>query len=283
MEIREDLDRARRFYAEEVQLASGIENAALVEAFAKVPRERFLGSPPWQVVGPTGYRDTPDDDPRQVYHNILFAIDPKRGLNNGHPSFLASLIESTEPGAGQHIVHVGCGTGYYAAILAELVGEDGIVTAIEIDPGLAEQARKNLAYLPQVDVVQDDGNTFDPGATDAFLINAGATHPSPLWLERMLPGARMVIPLTVNQPERHGAVLKVRREGSKFSARFISGVAIYPCEGGRDDELSERLSEAFKRGFKALVAVRSLSIDKHEKSETCWLHADTFCLSTEPI
>jgi protein-L-isoaspartate(D-aspartate) O-methyltransferase len=53
---------------------------------------------------------------------VLVAIDEKRLLNNGPPSFLAILIEALALQEGDHVVHVGCGTGYYSAILAEFVG-----------------------------------------------------------------------------------------------------------------------------------------------------------------
>jgi protein-L-isoaspartate(D-aspartate) O-methyltransferase len=53
---------------------------------------------------------------------VLVAIDEKRLLNNGQPSFLAILIEALALQEGDHVVHVGCGTGYYSAILAEFVG-----------------------------------------------------------------------------------------------------------------------------------------------------------------
>jgi protein-L-isoaspartate(D-aspartate) O-methyltransferase len=48
---------------------------------------------------------------------------------------------------GDHVVHVGAGTGYYSAILAEMVGRTGRVTAIEIDPLLAARAKENLAAM----------------------------------------------------------------------------------------------------------------------------------------
>ena len=72
------------------------------------------------------------------------AIDPARGLNNGEPSFLAYLIDALELKAGEHVAHIGCGTGYYSAILAEVVGKKGRVTSVEIDQKLAVRAKRNL-------------------------------------------------------------------------------------------------------------------------------------------
>jgi protein-L-isoaspartate(D-aspartate) O-methyltransferase len=198
-----DLDEIRHYYAEELRAVSNLQSAALVRAFAKVPRERFLGPGPWQVFTPDSESDwtTKDADPRQLYHNLLVAIDAERRLNNGYPSFLALLIEQLELKEGDHAVHIGCGPGYYTAIIAEVVGSQGHVTAIEIDTGLAARARGNLSYLPQVKVSEGDGGEEDPGPCDAILVNAGATHPRSIWLDSLRAGGRLILPLTVTGDE----------------------------------------------------------------------------------
>jgi protein-L-isoaspartate(D-aspartate) O-methyltransferase len=118
------VNAVRRNYAEELKYVSHIRSDAIVRAFAKVPREKFLGTGPWRI---TGWEDwtTADDDPKHIYHNILVSVDPGRGLNNGQPSLLAFLIDALELKAGEHVAHIGCGTGYYSAILAEVVGKKG--------------------------------------------------------------------------------------------------------------------------------------------------------------
>lgn len=273
--------RARRFFAEEIRFAANLQREEVVDAFARVPRERFLGPPPWRVgLAEGGYREVPGGDPRDTYHNVIFAIDPVRKLNNGQPGFVGRLIDETGARPGQHVVHVGCGTGYYSAVLAELVGESGHVTAIELDDELAARARKNLSDWPQVDVRHADGTVYDPGAADAILVNAGATHPAAVWLDRLLPGANLILPLTVNAP-LHGVgwVLKVSYTLRGMAARFVTPVGIYHCAGGRDDAGNRRLAAAYARGDAARRRVRSLRRDAHAEGPDCWLHADDFCLS----
>lgn len=172
----------RQAYAEELRAVSNLQSAALVNEFATVSREHFLGLGPWQIVTPAalgerGYRTTEDADPRHLYHNVLVAIDPDRRLNNGEPSSLALWFDSLDLTPGDRVVHIGCGVGYYTAILAEVVGVKGHVTGIEVDAGLAERARSNLAQMRHVTVETGDGTHLAEDASDAIFVNAGATHP----------------------------------------------------------------------------------------------------------
>ena len=152
-----DLRERRRCYAEEIEAIANLKSPALVEAFAHVPRERFLPPGPWLIRSEVDYgggpRQTPDDDPRRVYHNIAIAIEPTRQLFNGAPSLVGICIDALALGPGMRVLHVGCATGYYSAVIAHAVGSRGTVTAVEIDEALAETARRNLADLP-------NGSTF---------------------------------------------------------------------------------------------------------------------------
>ncbi len=272
------LETERQRYAEELRQKAQLRSPAVVRAFTQVPREHYLGPGPWKVLD-LEYHATADANPRHLYHNVLVEIDAARQANNGQPSFLAFLIDALELQEGEHVVHVGCGTGYYTAILAEVVGPTGHVTAIEIDTELATRARSNLVNLSQVEVVQADGGEYDPGPVNAILVNAGATHPRLLWLDRLLPGGRLLLPLTVTTtPGSTGHILKVTRVEQGYAARFISRTAIFPCIGARELDADRRLWEAFAQG--GWESVRSLRRDQHEPALTCWLHGDGFCLST---
>lgn len=133
------LEDHRQFYAEEIRAVAGIRSDALASAFATVPREDFLGPGPWKLANfdaawnaTPRYTPTPDADPRRIYHNVLIAIDEARNLNNGQPSALASWLDVLEISEGERVVHIGAGVGYYSAIMAEAVGPQGSVIALEI-------------------------------------------------------------------------------------------------------------------------------------------------------
>jgi protein-L-isoaspartate(D-aspartate) O-methyltransferase len=274
---RPENDLQRRRYAEELAYTAHLTSPAVIRAVARVPRERYLGRGPWRIFQPyaRSYWTTPDADPRHLYHDVLVAIDETRMLNNGQPSFLAFLIQALDLQEGDHAVHVGCGTGYFTAILAELVGPTGRVTATDVDADLALRSRRNLADLPHVEVLHADGGDFDPGPADAVMINAGATHPRRVWLDSLRPNGRMLLPLT--GPYGFGSVLKVVRRDNGYPASFVSTITIFPCVGARDEETAGLLRDAFMGGGGA--AVRSLRRDLHPRESTCWFHSNAFCLS----
>jgi len=118
----------------------------------------------------------------------VIGILPEHNLNNGQPSLHAALIVAAAPQPGEHVVHVGAGVGYYTTILAELIGAEGRVTAIEFDAELAARAMANLAQAPRVRVVHGDGTRvlFEPA--DVIYVNAGATRPADIWLDRLKEG-----------------------------------------------------------------------------------------------
>jgi protein-L-isoaspartate(D-aspartate) O-methyltransferase len=98
-------------------------------------------------IGGPDYWTTDDADPRRLCHDVLVAIDETRRLNNGQPSLWAARFDQLGLKPGDRVIHVGAGLRYYSAILAEIVGPSGEVTAIEIDPGLAERAREPRPLL----------------------------------------------------------------------------------------------------------------------------------------
>ena len=140
----------------------------MVNAFATVPREQFVGPGPWRIKSPMDlaeYWTTDDNDPSHVYHDVLIALDESRGIHNGQPSLWVYLFDHLDLMPGEHVLHLGCGTGYYTAIIAELVGSAGRVTAVEIDATLAQRARAALAELAA-------GHTH-PGRRCTHFVRAG--------------------------------------------------------------------------------------------------------------
>jgi len=274
----------RRVFAEEVAAVAHLDSPRLVDAFASVPREHFLGPGPWQIAtldpgSQRRYRTTADDDPRHIYHDILVAIDPVRQLHNGQPSALARWIDALAIVPGDSVLHLGCGVGYYTAILAELAGPGGRVDTCDVDAELAARAADRLATRwPTVTVTASDGQTL-PGRYDAMLINAGVTAPLPAWLAALSPGGRMVVPLTFHVPGIPGgvgAMICVTRGDGHWPARFVSQVMIYDCAIARDPAQEAELQAGFRPQL--ATQLRRVVVEPHERGPACGIHLDGFCL-----
>jgi protein-L-isoaspartate(D-aspartate) O-methyltransferase len=271
------IEDARRCYAEELRSLAHISSPGLLAAFAIVPRERFVGPGPWRIKGMGRFWASEDTDPRRVYHNVLIELDETKGINNGQPSLWAFCFDQLGVGAGDHVLHLGCGTGYYTAILAELAGPRGRVTAIEIDEALAGKARIALAPWPQAAVVHGDGSRgpFEPA--DVLVVSAGVTHPLPAWLNAVKPGGKLLFPMTVTNGPGVMTLL-TRKSEESFAARLLCGVAFIDFSGARDPEVSIQLGKALRRDQGA--PVKLLRCDSHAKEESCWLHGEGWCFST---
>ncbi|MGJ4940310.1 protein-L-isoaspartate O-methyltransferase family protein [Bradyrhizobium sp. HKCCYLS1011] len=280
----DDISAARRWYAEDLRRKTPVlRNLHVIDAFAAVPREPFVGPGPWRII-PQPYQEpflTPDSDPLWLYHDVLVSIDASRNLNNGMPSFWARNFEQMDIARGTRVLQVGAGTGYYSAVLAEMVGPGGHVTAVEIDPMLAVQAKANLALWPQVEFVSGDGRAIDAGAFNAVIVFAGCTHPAPQWLDGLVEGGRLLMPLTTDSWS--GFLLRVIRRGTCFAASSIGGVSIYPCVDGRDQEGAERLKAALAGIGSGKVPIRALHLGDPPPAdaERVWYHGPGFWLERE--
>ena len=278
-----DLERTRSDFAERLCRAVGLRSPALARAFGTVPREDFVGPGPWKILVPPNlwtYRDTPDGDPRHVCDNVLVALDASRRLNNGEPAALARWLDTLDLAPGDRVLHLGCGVGYYTAIVAQVVSRDGSVLGVEIDPRLAQRARRNLAPYANVTVVVGNGRGLGGEAFDAIFVNAGATQVEPGWIDGLRSGGRLLVPLTVDVEAMEvgvGQMLLVRRCSVGHAARFVSPVGIFHCAVARSAEGEESLRQAYVRGGEDTV--RSLRRDEHLPDAQCWLHGAEFCLS----
>jgi protein-L-isoaspartate(D-aspartate) O-methyltransferase len=228
-----------------------------------------------------GYTQTPSDDPAFLYQDIVVALDEGRRINNGQPALHAICLAALNVKEGETVVHIGAGTGYYTAVLAELAGLTGRVFTYEIEPELAHRASRNLADKSNVTVYPRSGAEGPLPNCDAMYITAGATAPLDIWLDALRPAGRLLFPLTPDgageMPGPGGMILITRVSEERFDARFISSVMIIPCVGARDSDTAKKLAEAFKRGDYGKV--RSLR-RRTPPDETCWCYGNGWWLST---
>ena len=173
-----DFEQSRRAMVEEQIEARGVTDARVLEAMLRVPRHEYV---------PERYRAF-------AYNDNPLPIEFEQTISQ--PYIVALMTELVQLEPDDRILEIGTGSGYQAAVAAELVSE---VYSIEIIPELARSAADRLERLgvSNVSVRAGDGYLGWPehAPFDGILVTAGAEHiPEPL-VEQLKPGARMIIPV----------------------------------------------------------------------------------------
>jgi protein-L-isoaspartate(D-aspartate) O-methyltransferase len=179
--------------------ARGIRDKAVLEAMGTVARDAFL---------PAGQAEHAYDDGAQPIG---------QGQTMSQPYMVARMTESLaldgpwrQPSSRPTVLDVGTGSGYQAAVLAELGAQ---VVSMERDPKLADEARERLAALGyDVEILTGDGSLgWAPrGPYAGIVVAAGAPAVPPALVDQLAPGARLVIPVGSRSSQRltvvcHGA------------------------------------------------------------------------------
>lgn len=256
-----DLAGARARYVELIAKRERISSPRLLEALAAVPREDFLARGPWRIKGEAArsYRLTPDADPVHLYDNVLVAIDARRRLDTGLPSLWAHFIDLLDVREKDRVVQIGCGHGYFSAVLSKVVGPKGRVLAIECDARIAARAATCLRAYDNVGVVHGDGCGDIGAPADVIIVHAGFSHPHPLWLQSLRPRGRLLVPLT--QRDREGAALRITRKGKGFEAEAVQQIRIFPGQGRGTTALDDRVADWWQRAS-ALAPLRFRGIER---------------------
>ena len=256
-----DLAAARARYVELIGKRERISSPQLLAALAAVPRESFLAKGPWRIKSEAGrsYRLTPDADPVHLYDNVLVAIDARRKLDTGLPSLWAHFIDVLDVKPKQRVVQIGCGLGYFSAVLSKIVGPKGGVLAIECDERLAARAANFLRPYRNVEVINGDGCAEVREPADVIIVHAGFSHPHPHWLQSLRPRGRLLVPLT--QRDREGAVIKITRKGKGFEAEAVQQIRIFPGQGRGTTALDDRVADWWQRAS-SLAPLRFRGIER---------------------
>ena len=146
------------------------------------------------------------------------------------PSVVAAMVEALEVQAGHHVLEIGTGSGYQAAVLAELAAT---VVSVERNPWLAREARRAFSYLDygNVEVVEGDGSLGWPARSpyDRLLVAAAAPAVPPPLIEQLAPGGRLVIPVG-GRTEQQLVVLAKGADGA-LTERSAGPVRFVPLLG----------------------------------------------------
>ncbi|HKM62129.1 MAG TPA: methyltransferase domain-containing protein [Acidisphaera sp.] len=259
---------------------AGVVDPAVEDAFAAVPREAFLGPPPWPASSAFGFRSIPAGQAERLYADVLVSLDPARGVNNGSPCLHALLLHHLQVRPGLRVVHIGAGTGYYTAILSHLVGPEGQVIAVEYDDELATRAAAYLAGYPNVTVRHADGTRFPTATCDRVYVNFGIPTFPPPWIDHLGPGGRLIFPLCAGSRHGYGVALLIERVDSGFAASELCRVDFVCAEGAAGSADDSALRAALMHG--GVERVRSLLWHRPADPSRCWLTTPEWSLSYDP-
>ncbi|MFG2884019.1 methyltransferase domain-containing protein [Streptomyces sp. NPDC048297] len=209
------------------------------EAFAEVPRHLFV---PYYYVATTGgyerrWGESPDRAARErwvrgAYDDTPLATRLRDGellSSSSQPSLMARMLVALRVGDGDRVLEVGAGTGYNAALLAHRLGDDGLVTTIDLEPEITESARQHLAaagHHPAV--VTGDGARGVPERAPFDRIIATCELPTVprAWLAQCRPGARVLTPLAT------GLLALTVQDAGHAEGRFLPHPAYFvPLRG----------------------------------------------------
>ena len=209
------------------------------EAFEAVPRHVFV---PYYYVGVVGgyerrWGESPDPRMREkwlrgAYADVPLATRLRDGellSSSSQPSLMARMLAELRVEDGDRVLEVGAGTGYNAALLAHRLGEDDLVTTVDLEPEITESARQHLAaagYRPMV--VTGDGARGVPRRAPFDRIIATCTLASvpQAWLAQCRPGARILTPFAT------GLLALTVRDAAHAEGRFLRTPAYFvPLRG----------------------------------------------------
>ena len=191
----------------------GIKNQPTLDAIKKVPRHKF--------VSPNLLDRAYDDGPLPIGY----------GQTISQPYIVAYMTEAIDPKPGQKILEIGTGSGYQAAVLAEII--DSVFT-IEIITELYKSSEKRLKELGYKNVFCKNADGYygwgKYALFDAIVVTAAAEYIPPPLIEQLKDGGKMIIP--VGSPFLNQTLILVEKNGKEITTTSLLPVRFVPFTRG---------------------------------------------------
>ena len=209
----------RRAMVERYRRASYLTTGAMAEAMLRVPREEFMDP---------GHRE-------YAYYDQPFPIPGDGRQTISAPYMYPATYEPLKLAPGMKVLEIGAGSGYGAALAWELVGEEGLVVAVEINQITCEFAEENLRRTGYKDVlvVLGDGSLGYPKKApyDAISVTASTPKVPPPLLEQLANPGRLVAPVGGEGFYGQDLLLVERSQAGELSERRLMKVVYVPLLG----------------------------------------------------
>jgi protein-L-isoaspartate(D-aspartate) O-methyltransferase len=189
----------------------GISDERVLDAMREVPRERFV----------------PENQRRRAYADSALPIGS--GQTISQPWIVAAICQALELRGSEHVLEIGTGSGYSAAVLARLAAE---VLTIERHAELADEAEARLRELgvANVEVVVGDGSRGMPERApfEAIAVHATAPAPPMSLIEQLAPDGRLVVPIASRGADM---LTQYRRRDGEVITQVIGPCRFVPLIG----------------------------------------------------
>jgi protein-L-isoaspartate(D-aspartate) O-methyltransferase len=209
------LEHERNRLVDDLKMRGYVTSKAVEDAMRRVPREEFL---------PADLRD-------EAYIDSPLPIGEEQTISAPH--MVAIMAENLDLKPGQKILEVGTGSGYHAAVCAEVISPDGHIYSMERITSLASFAEDNLkrtGYAELVTVILGDGSKGlpDHAPYDRIFVAAGAPDvPSPL-AAQLKNGGKLLVPVGTRW---YQDLFRVTRNGTKLEKENLGGCVFVPLIG----------------------------------------------------
>jgi protein-L-isoaspartate(D-aspartate) O-methyltransferase len=270
----------RRQLVEELQKQGALHDPAIAAAFEAIPRELFVplfyrkDGNEWYVYS----RDVRRDEWLQMMYQdealiTLLNAEHIPISSSSQPSIMAEMLSALAIEPGMQVLEIGTGTGYNAALLAHLTGDPALVTTIDLDPRLVEQAARTLhALVGPVNVLAGNGcdiRLAEP--LDRIIVTASVTAIPKQWYQQLAVGGRLVLPLTGSLGA--SALLVVEKHGEQGSGFFSPvPIAFMPMRTLREEASMPSVRELLALPFSASFRVE----EEEEKVMITYLSDEHF-------
>lgn len=186
-----------------------LHDARLEAAFLEVPRHAFLPGVPLEQA----YADEAVPIKRDIDGSVISSAS--------QPAMIAMMLRQLRLSPGDNVLEIGAGTGYNAALMSHIVGEEGNVTTLDLDKDIVDMAEKNLQRVSvgsNVRVVQADGaGGYAPRAAyDRIIATVGVWDVAEAWVRQLKPRGLIVAPIWL-EGSQVSAAFSVQADGSLYS------------------------------------------------------------------
>jgi protein-L-isoaspartate(D-aspartate) O-methyltransferase len=228
------------WYVDELKAAGAIGPAAVERAFRTVQRHRLLETFYYRDGG--DFRTVEHDPGRPgrdhlalIYADTALATRRIGGMpasSTSQASLVAKMLELLDLSEGLKVLEVGAGTGYNAALLAQVVGDQRLVITVDVLEDVVDQTRRLLADTgyPRIQVLLRDGFEGVPEQApfDRIVATVGCSDLSPHWAEQLAGDGAMLVPL--QHASGHPLVL-ARKDGAALRGRMVLRTGFIPVRG----------------------------------------------------